>query len=99
MNPPKPSEPIELDRLSEILFDNFYGHGLSKEIETATQALEALVNDECQRVKSEAYNKGFWLAVEMPESEYKKCKEIIATQNNIRELRATESPLKKEVKE
>ncbi len=33
--PPKPSEPIELERLSEILFDNFYGHGLSKEIETA----------------------------------------------------------------
>ena len=34
-SPPKPSKPIELERLSEILFDNFYGHGLSKEIETA----------------------------------------------------------------
>jgi len=53
------------EKIAEIIYDNFYGHGLSKEIDTATQAIEALVNDECQRVKSEAYNKGFWLAVEM----------------------------------
>jgi len=38
-SPPKPSKPIELDRLDEILYDNFYGHGLSKEIETAKAEL------------------------------------------------------------
>lgn len=89
------------ERITEIIYDNFYGYGLTNEIDIATQAIQKLIDDECIKARIDGAQAladrihKYRPLFHMPN----KCKLCAVVDGHLdilkRELRATESPRKK----